>query len=467
MESKTITRRGMLKGLGLMAAGGLMAACAPSAAKPAAQEGAAEPAKAEEKAPVAGAAGGEVEIVFVNTASSDSSEQLYKPIYEEFRKAHPEIKVKWAGVVPEGGWGSYFDKLAVMIAGGQTVDIAKIPTEGGRLAVARDLVVPLDDFIAATPELKDYMADVSPDLAKVFVYGGKTYGLPYDYNNMMIWFNTKRLQEVGLDMPKEDWTFGDLTTYAQALTQRNGDQVTHWGFQFWIGPFGLCPWLFNNGLEGIMGGAALDKPLVNDPKFVEVIQYLYDLIYTHKVAPRLDAELSAKFEEGTVGMMMAGRWPISGFIQNKFEDYEVQYWPKGTRRVTEVGCGSWPIFKASQHKNEAWTFETWLLKKESVSYMVSQGANIPSRRSIGYSEDFVKLPKNSGKLWYESIDRKDIPVMSVTSPPEFSEMEQIVNRHLTKVFANEAQIPETLEACQKELEAMVAKRPPEWAKVLS
>ena len=68
--------------------------------------------------------------------------------------------------------------------------------------MARGLVRPLDEFIEATPELDAYFDDVSPDLAEVFVYGGKTYGLPYDYNNMMIWFNVNRLAEEGLEMPR-------------------------------------------------------------------------------------------------------------------------------------------------------------------------------------------------------------------------------------------------------------------------
>ncbi len=170
-----------------------------------------------------GAAAAEpIEIVFVTTESSDSSAALYAPIKQEFREENPHLDVRFLGVVG-GGWGSYFDKLSVTIAGGATVDMGKIPTEGGRLAVARGLVRPLDEFIQATPELDAYFDDVSPELANAFVYGGKTYGLPYDYNNMMIWFNVNRLAEEGLDMPPEDWTFSDFREYAVAL---NGTATT-------------------------------------------------------------------------------------------------------------------------------------------------------------------------------------------------------------------------------------------------
>lgn len=444
-----LTRRRFLQTSGTLSALALAAACAPAPpAAPAAD----------------GAAGAEpIEIVFVTTESSDSSAALYAPIKQEFREENPHIDVRFLGVVGGGGWGSYFDKLSVTIAGGETVDMGKIPTEGGRLAVARGLVRPLDEFIQATSELDAYFDDVSPELANVFVYGGKTYGLPYDYNNMMIWFNVNRLAEEGLDMPPEDWTFSDFREYAAALTKRDGNNTTHYGFSFWTAPFGLCPWLFNNGLEGMMGGDDLSTPLQEDAAYREVIQLLYDLMYADETVPKPDAPLTGNFEAGTQAMLMAGRWPLSGFLQNDFRDWDVQYWPQGARRVTEVGCGSWPIFAASPHPEAAWQFEVKLLQRESIAYFVSTGANIPSLRSVGYSEAFVSLHDRSGRLWYESIDRDDIDVMSVTSPPDFSEMEAISNRYLSQVFANELGIDDALASTQRELQAMVERRPADWA----
>ena len=444
-----LTRRRFLQTSGMLSALALAAACAP--APPAAP--AADAAAAAEP----------IEIVFVTTESSDSSAALYAPVKQEFREENPHIDIRFLGVVGGGGWGSYFDKLSVTIAGGETVDMGKIPTEGGRLAVARGLVRPLDEFIQATPELDAYFDDVSPELANVFVYGGKTYGLPYDYNNMMIWFNVNRLAEEGLDMPPEDWTFSDFREYAAALTKRDGNNTTHYGFSFWTAPFGLCPWLFNNGLEGMMGGDDLSTPLQEDAAYREVIQLLYDLMYADETVPKPDVPLTGSFEAGTQAMLMAGRWPLSGFLQNDFRDWDVQYWPQGARRVTEVGCGSWPIFTASPHPEAAWKFEVKLLQRESIAYFVSTGANIPSLRSVGYSEAFVSLHDRSGRLWYESIDRDDIDVLSVTSPPDFSEMEAISNRYLSQVFANELGIDDALASTQRDLQAMVERRPADWA----
>jgi multiple sugar transport system substrate-binding protein len=451
MRPNQLNRRDFLRLSGLAAAGTAIAACIPAAPPQAGSAGSAAPAQATRN------------VIFVTTESTDSSSQLYEPLYQTFREEHPDITVTYLGIPVEGGWGAYFDKLAVTIAGGQKVDMGKIPTEGGRLAVARGLIRPIDDYMDATPELQDYFADVSPELAKVFVYNGKTYSLPYDFNNMMIWLNTKRLEEEGLELPPEDWTVEDFRRYANTLTRRDGDNVTHYGFSFWTSPFGLCPWLFNNGLDGMMTGDNLEIPLMSDPAYAEVIQFLHDLMYVDKVVPRTDAGNTVSFEAGTVAMQMAGRWPLSGYMQNNFQDFEVVYWPKGTRRVTEVGCGSLPIFTDAQEPDAAWAYITHLLRKDSIAYMVSTGANIPARRSVGTAPEFVAVPPIGGKLWYESIDREDIPVISVTAPPDFSEMEQISNRHLSQIFADEVTVIDGLAACQSEMEAMVARRPAAWA----
>ena len=57
----------------------------------------------------------------------------------------------------------------------------------------------------------------------------------------------------------------------------------------------------------------------------------------------------------------------------------------------------------------------------------------------------------------------DIQVRNVTAPPDYSEMDAILNRHLSKIFANEAEVEPELQACQKDLEDMVARRPQEWS----
>jgi|GEM_PF-4425748 len=405
-----------------------------------------------------------IEIVYVVPESTTSSSKLFDPVVERFTAEHPNVSVRFVAADNSGGWGAYFDSLVVLLASGEPIDMGKIPSEGHRLAVARDLIVPFDPYMDVS-DMSFYFDDVAPQLAEQVKFAGLTYGLPYDFNNMVIWLNTKALEEVGLDAPPEDWSFEDFLTYAQALTTKDGDNVSRYGFSFWTGPFGVCPWLFNNGIEGFMGGDALEIPLMNDPAFVEVYQMLYDFIYTHGVSPRTDSNVTATLESGTAGMTMAGRWPVVGYLDAEFEDYTIQYWPNNGARVTEVGTGAWPIFSASQNPDMAWQFELAALNQESVKHFVLAGANIPAYKSVAEDPDYLNThpdPENA-RIFFDSINRDDIQVKTVSSPPEFNELDSIQARWTSLILADEISVEEGLASFQEEMEAVVASRPAEWA----
>ena len=384
--------------------------------------------------------------------------------YEVFSEENPGIKIEPNEVVAEGGWAAYFDALAVLLAGGEPVDVSYLPTQGMALAAARGFITPIDDLMDVTP-LTEYSNDVSPKLVSVAEFGGKTYGLPYVFNNLMIWMNTKRLQEEGLDMPSEKWTWAEFREYARALTRKEGDQTTHFGTTINTDPYWVDGWIFNKGMSGPMGGDAWEEPMVTDPRYIETIQYFHDLIHEDGSAPRPDAVATAQFETGTIGMYWCGHWVLDGYLDQGFEDFEVAYVPQDTDWATVVGCGFWPIHTACAHKQEAWELVSWMLNPDRIVKYNLLGPSTPVHRSIGYSEDFVKWPKNTGERWYESIDRDDIKVRSVTSPPDYSEMDTILQRHLKTILIGETEVESGLQSAQKELEEMVARRPAYWAEI--
>ena len=209
----------------------------------------------------------------------------------------------------------------------------------------------------------------------------------------------------------------------------------------------------------------MEKPMVSDPRYVETIQFFYDLMYKDQAAPRPDVLEAAVFETGSVAMYWCGHWVVPGYVAQGFEDFEVAYVPQDTDWATVVGCGFWPIHTASNYKREAWTLVSWMLNPKRIAAYKLLGSATPVHRSIGYSEEFVKWPKNTGRRWYESIDRDDIKTISVTSPPDFADMDGILRRNLSKIFAGEADLEPTLMATRKELEDMVARRPAYWAEV--
>jgi hypothetical protein len=107
---------------------------------------------------------------------------------------------------------------------------------------------------------------------------------------------------VGL-YPDLDWTTDDFLDAALALTVREGDEVTRWGYV--PGQMRYPPLLasrLNGPLTTPDGGLRLA-----DPDVVAAVQWLSDLFMVHEVSPWLDEYKPAGRQSGGGGQ--SASWP--------------------------------------------------------------------------------------------------------------------------------------------------------------
>lgn len=364
-----------------------------------------------------------------------------------FQARHPTINVT-VQVVSISTWSSYFAKILTMVAGGHAPDVIGIATEGAQLIGAKDLARPLDDLIKRDQaELGDFFSDMNPVLAEPFKYKGKTLALPYSWNNMVIFYNTKMFKKLGIPTPKANWTGDDFIRAAQKV-KASGP----YGYSVWPGgTFGIVCWMYAAG--GGLLDPTLTRSTATNPHNVAAMQFLQDLIWKSKVAPRPGVPDFSLFEAGRLGMLGAGRWPVSSFNAAKFYDYDVQYLPTlGPGRKNIVGVGANPIYKHTPHVEEAWTFLKYLTTKELQRYITSLGASIPSRRSVAYDAKAMTPPHNF-KIYYDSLDA----TRPIPAPPQFNEMETALDTVYSKMLANEMTPTAMLKTLDKQLTAILAR----------
>ncbi len=437
---------------------------APKAAAPAAAPtaAAAKPTEAP-KAEVKPAAKGQTQLTYANY-STGTDKDLWETIAKNFNTKNPNVSVRYLPV-PADTWGEYFDKLATQIAGGNPPDVVRVAIEGTQLFAAKGLALPYDDLMKGDAEIAEFQKDVNPRLLKVFVVNGKTYEFPLDWNNMVVYYNTKHLQEAGLEPPKKDWTIDNFLTAAKKLTKSpaGGGDPERYGFGFAIQYFAAAmPWIFNFGSNLLSDDWG--KSNANDPKLVEAITFMRDLVWQHKVSPKPPTnnnDTQNLFAAGKVSMIGGGRWPVLFLTRQNFQDFDVQFWPKGQDQITEFGLGGFPILKATKKVDESWLWVKHLTTKEVHEYMGSLGQSIPARRSVAYDEKIMsKLPPKNWKIFYDSIEAPN--ARPVPSPAEYNTIESIFRRYLGVIFANEQQPKAALDAAHKEISDVLAKRPPEW-----
>ena len=67
------------------------------------------------------------------------------------------------------------------------------------------------------------------------------------------------------------------------------------------------------------------KAAFNTPAGVESLQWLYDLVYTHKVSPQGESDPDDDFMKGIVAMNVTGPWAMGDY--NKIEGLEYRTTP--------------------------------------------------------------------------------------------------------------------------------------------
>lgn len=384
-----------------------------------------------------------------------------------FEAMNPNIDVNPIGV--EGtNWGTYLDGVATLIAGGESPDLVLVASEGVRLLVDNfELALPLDEFIAADQEeIQPILDDIAQPMLDALKFDGQQYMLPQQWNNMVIYLNTARLEEAGLEMPDENWTRDEFLEYAQALTvDEDGDGTPERYGYAWdnSSPFiSSLPWIFANGSDILSDDYC--APTMTDPGVQEALQFMYDLIYVHKVAPApiSGGDIYNLFQNGDVGMFGAGRWALTALLPSGFEDFNIQYFPGNPDRQTIFGIGTYALLNTTQHPDEAWELYKYLLSDEVQQGLLgaadAPASNIPARRSV--AAGIAEFPPANSGIFYASLDGEaslsgDAARM-VTAPPRYSEMENIFLRYTGLIFADEMSVADATAAAQTELESVVA-----------
>lgn len=438
------SRRDFLKLTGMSSAAALLAACG---AAPAAPSGSTA-AGTGSAAAAAGPPPNDITATLtIFDFGGDAEVKIYADAHARFKQRYPNVTVVDNFTPVNESWSSYADKITTQIAGGQSPDIINVAIEGTRLLVKQGLLAPIDEYVKQGGQ--ELMADVAPALIEAFIVDGKQWQMPHAWNNMVIYYNTKMFADANIEPPKQDWTWDDFLATAQKLTTGSGgDQV--FGFGIPSFNFGLQPWFLTNGTSPLTPDWSQSN--LNDPKAVEAIKFVHDLVHVHKVSPAVEGTDPANlFATGKVAMTGFGHWPIQSFIANNFRDFDVQYWPRKLAATTVYGVGGWGIGSSSQNKALAWELIKELSGKETSQAIADAGAAIPGLRSVAASESFLKFPANS-KIWYESLnDAKAVP-----SPANFNDVETIFMRHYSEIMSGSVTPEAGMQAAHEELSAAMA-----------
>ena len=158
---------------------------------------------------------------------------LYNALIDAFVAEFPHVTVTREPI----GWGDYFERLAIQVAGGNAPDFMGI---GGGIDadyINRGILAPLDGFIA------DGVIDISGWPEETLAMGrgpsGSQYMLMMGVGSTSAFINEGLFNELGIDLPDLQWSWDDVRSiglqFREAFDARGENRS--WLMTNWIAAF--------------------------------------------------------------------------------------------------------------------------------------------------------------------------------------------------------------------------------------
>ncbi|MDR6879250.1 extracellular solute-binding protein [Bacillus sp. 3255] len=393
--------------------------------------------------PVAGETGGdskpavatpdnELFIYTVNPPYFAKEENFDKQIGDFIKKKFPDIKVKHVH------WDNPGRQYKDLIAAGTVPDLILDNTRMNvqRWIIDNDLQYDIRDLIKKynfdttklNPALMAQMSNLTKD--------GSIYGLPYNNNDFVLFYNKDIFDKFGVDYPKNGMTYDEIYEMAKKLTRVDGE-ITYKGFSQNPGHY-----MNYNQLSLSPLSATEDKASLSSPEWKNVVDNLrrfYDI-----PANQFDT-VETFATKGNIAMAVATvDHLVTYHEQNKNLNFDIVSVPSFKEAMDtryQPNVYSMYITKQSKKKDLAFQVMAALLSEEHQIDLAKEGVIVPTETKAvqeAFGQNLTQMrgkntsaifygktamppaARSAGLIWY------DVPMQNVFAPLIFKESKDTV-----------------------------------------
>jgi multiple sugar transport system substrate-binding protein len=329
----------------------------------------------------------ETEITFQLWGSPQEGE-VWTRVAEAFHAENPDISVK----VEVADWDSYWEKLRVLVAGGTPPDVFAMDAPLYPDWQSRGALLNLQPYLDADPAALD---GVFPVTLEAYKTPEGYFGLPRDFQTIVLYYNKDMFDAAGVAYPTEAWTWDDLRSAAKTLTlDKDGDGTTdQWGF--WAEAYDQEPFwgsvIWSHG--GDIVDLAAGKTLIDSPEAAAGFEFIRAMWLDDKSMPT-SSQLAQYgydgFLSGISAMGVSGHWSVPDYAAAGL-NFDVAPLPSGPAgRVTGVNSAGFVISSATKNPDAAWAFVKFATGKVGQSELSKLGFAIPIRESVAASDAYLQ-----------------------------------------------------------------------------
>lgn len=374
-SGQTVNRRTLLKGATALAAGSALGASMQ-----------ATPATASQ------ASGKLVVASFYPTNEASGWDGLLAA----FAETYPDVEIEVQVTSDE-----YLAKILSQQASGTLPDILAVENnEFPRFADA-GLLLALDDRVAATEDFTK--EDFPARLIERFTFEDQLFGIPYDVQPIAgVFLNKAVFAEAGVELPTAEWTWDEFMGLAEALTVKDGDRTTRYGFD--PGVDNWQNWIYAHGGRLVDNAQAPTVVTTDSPEAIAGMQAYVDLSLVQGFSPKRELFAGGGvasgdlFAAGQTAMFLGGYWEVVSY-PGRWDGIDLGYLqlPVGPSGETGFATGGtcYSVSSGSQNPDIAFEFVQFFMGMEGWRAASEASATIyPPAYIPAFEEIFLADPNN-------------------------------------------------------------------------
>lgn len=275
-------------------------------------------------------------------------------------------------------------QLTVALVGGTPPDCVLVDNPDFAAYIAMGAFEALDDRIADWEYGKD---DFYPGPWASATWEGKQYGIPFETNTLVLFYNVDMFEKAGLDPDKPPTTWEELNQYAEKLTKDGVYGLSVCAVASEEGTFQWLPFLQQSG------GNVFN---LDSPEAVEALQLWVDWVengYVSKEILNMDqwSGVRPQFQNENAAMMVNGPWcivPIRNEVPNL--NWRLAVLPGRVKQASAMGGVNIGIVKGAKNADAAWQYIKWLYRPEAIAEFWQKFGTLPLMPEIAESAPYWK-----------------------------------------------------------------------------
>lgn len=394
---------------------------------------------------------GKTVVNFWSFWGSETRRPIIDKIVKDFNNSQDKIVVKHT-FLP---WGDIWTKNLASVAAGNPADVVinDINTVAQRAKnnQAEDLSKYVDD---------SFKNQFYPHLWQTVLYKDKPYGIPFNTDTRLLFYNKTAFKEAGLDPNKPPQTWKELEEYAKKLDKKNGNRYERIGFYPLWGSIGASSWMASaDGGKGFIDNGKLN---INTPQKVKALEWLQG--WKDRLGDKTVQSFQADFGSQQANPFIAGKvamWADVGTFYTQIRDYgknmdfgvaqipaydeQSKHWADGGGFVAEVP-------KGAKHPKEAMEFIKYLTGEKAQKYWALKNYdNVANKKGAEAAAN--ELSGQAKDVYQMSVDNLKVTNLFPT-PVEYPDYQNRINPYIDNVMLGKTSPEKALKQAEEDVKKM-------------